>query len=533
MTAFLRHVLGIARALAACVLLLCACSERRDRGRPAPVYQGDLATLLERRCARCHAGSDATAGVRLDSYLDLFSCATDAGGGDAGATSRDSGPADAGAAAPGARLLAALERTDHRDLLDAGERARLGRWLALGAPLRERGIHEPGILDPRSRDWHGRLASVDGFGPLREAQRADACGRCHDGAPVQPTKDRAAAQGAPACTSCHREPEGVLACSTCHGDGAARAYPPRDRCLFPGSRPDAHDAHLRSVRIGGAPLVCSTCHPYADRSFQGHHADGFVDILLDRSRAGADAGLDLQTRRCAVACHDRGGAHPRPTFDDPGPMGCGDCHGSPPQDHYAGACDGCHVGPNADGTALPGTELHLNGRVDVGRGDGGASCGSCHGQGEDAMPQTAGHLLHRDTALSVQIACAECHTVPARINSEGHLDRGKRTPPDVVFGARARAFGQESSYEDGVCRNVACHGAGIGADPERALRWDERGSQQCSGCHGLPPGGEHPQDDRCASTICHGSAVQSGSPPVLTARGFAQHIDGKIDVGGR
>jgi predicted CxxxxCH...CXXCH cytochrome family protein len=150
------------------------------------------------------------------------------------------------------------------------------------------------------------------------------------------------------------------------------------------------------------------------------------------------------------------------------------------------------------------------------------------------MPPTLGHQLHATSRLGVQITCTECHVMPDLVTSAGHLDRGEVTPPDVVFGARASAFEQQPSFEAGVCRNVACHGAGVGENIERALRWDERGSHTCSGCHGLPPGGSHPQDNRCATAICHGNEVRIGDPtPTISESGRALHIDGVIQAGPR
>lgn len=509
------------------LVALGACRERRAQPAPAPVYDGDVASLLARRCTRCHGLADAAAEVVLDSYLALFSCGAD--GAPAIGRRGDAGGAQPDAGTAASALLAVLERDDHADLLAAPERARLAAWLTAGAPLRSHGVHAPGILDPRSRDWHGRLAAVERYAPLRVSARADACGRCHDGAPVVPRARTSAAADAPACNECHREPEGVLACGTCHGDGASRGAPPRDRCLFPdAAAADAHRAHLKPPRLGGAALVCGTCHPAADAALRERHADGFLDVMFDRARAGTAADFELETRRCAVACHDRGGARARPRFSETGPLGCGDCHGAPPAQHYPGACDGCHAEANADGSALRATVLHLNGEVDVGDGDG--SCGECHGQGDDPLPRSPSHELHRDSTLGVAIDCEDCHTVPEHVLDDGHLDRGAATPADVVFGARARAFAQQPSYRDGTCRDVACHGAGVGDDLERALRWDEPAAQGCSGCHGLPPAGDHPQDARCASTLCHGAAVSAGTPPQLTPLGRARHIDGKVDL---
>ncbi len=511
-------------------LLACACSEDRARELPRPVYEGDVAQLLALRCGDCHGADDAGAGYRIDEYLRTLACPPSSP--NTPATQPPSIDAGVSATAP---LLAVLERDDHRALLDAAERARLAAWVAEGAPLRDHGVHAPGILNPRSPEWHGRLAARERFAPLRDAKHPEACGRCHAGAPVTPRGSVQPAAGAPACTSCHAEPRGVLACGTCHGDGARRAFPPRDACLFEDARADdAHAVHAQATVLQASALPCSACHPKADATLSGSHADGTLEVHLDPMVAGEGARFDPDSRRCATYCHDHDGARARPRFDEPGPMTCGDCHGAPPAGHFAGACDGCHAEPNAKGTALRSTALHLDGHVDVGPANAnGSGCGTCHGQGEDPMPQSPSHRLHRTPQLTTPIACTECHVVPEKVTSRGHLDVGERTPPDVVFGPLARARGQSPSYDAGTCREVACHGAGLSEGLERALHWDERASGSCSGCHSLPPPAPHPQDQGCAAVACHGAEVQSGSPgPRLTEAGRAQHVDGAIDHGG-
>jgi predicted CxxxxCH...CXXCH cytochrome family protein len=483
------------------------------------VYEDDIAKIFAAHCAKCHAEDDAGAGFRVEGYLQMLGCVSPA------AAVPDAGPADDA----GVRLLDVLARKDHRRLLTAAELARVREWVRSGAPLHRSAVHQPGMLNPRSSHWHGRLAARARFAPLRDPKQPDACGRCHDGAPVRPSAILHPAAGAPACTTCHREPAGVLACGTCHGDGAAQAYGGRNACDQPSAAPDAHAAHLDSARLQSAVLQCKNCHPAADATLRGTHANGMIDLTLDVARAGKDARFYPDTGECAVRCHNQGGARARPRFDEAGPMGCGDCHESPPPDHYAGLCNRCHAEANADGTRLSGTRLHLNAKVDV--GDGREGCAFCHGEGGDPMPPTPSHLLHRSTLLTQPIACTECHVMPQTVTSAGHLDMGEVTPADVVFGERARARGQIPVYEGGTCRNVACHGSGLPNATDRQPRWDAPAAQRCTICHDLPPGGDHPQDASCASIACHGSEVRIGASPELTARGRKQHINGTIDVG--
>ncbi len=514
----MRHAPLLA-ACSAIVLLAGACREVRDPAAIAPAYDPEIEQLLRKRCVRCHGDTDAAAGYRLDAYAGVLGC-----------LERDSTRSAVEEGDAGVALLEALERTDHRRLLDAAQRGRLRAWVRRGAPLRDHGVHAPGILNPRSRDWHGQLAARDRFGPIRRASHPDACGRCHSGAPTTPERDHEPAPGATACTSCHAAASGVLACGTCHGDGGDRAHPPRDACAFPAPAHDAHRVHVESSALSAAfPLACTSCHPTADAALSGSHANGTVDVAFDPQVAGSEARFDPMSGICAVRCHQRGGTLETPRFDEPGPLGCTSCHGSPPDDHFAGPCTDCHREANASGTALTASTLHLNGRVDL--GDGGGTCGACHGQGEDPMPQTPSHVLHRETRLTAEVTCDECHAVPETVTSEGHLDRSVRDAADLRWGMRATARGQSPSYGSGGCREIACHGGGLAEGIERALTWDAQPGGSCAGCHGLPPAKAHPADDRCASVSCHGGEVSIGvGTNGVTDQGRALHINGIADT---
>lgn len=508
-------------ACTAVALAAVGCVDERTTIASAPIYEDEIAQLLGARCEKCHGVEDAGTSLRLDGYLRSLGCSQP----ESATLMQD----DAGAPLSDLRdLIDVLGRKNHADLLTPREQVRLRAWVLSDAPLHRAVVHAPGMLNPRSSNWHGRLAAGDRFSRLTDPKNPDACGRCHAGAPVTPAGIRHSAPGAPACTSCHAEPKGVLACGTCHGDGAAVAYGPRDDCGAPLRGADAHQAHVEGSRLGGEALQCESCHPASDAALRGKHANGMVDVVFDPARVGKGASFESGTGECAVRCHNQGGARARPRFDEREPMGCGDCHKQPPSDHYAGACDTCHVETDKTGSALRTNILHMNGKVDI--ADGSGRCGSCHGSGSDPMPATASHRLHRATTLTEVITCSECHVMPQAITSVGHLDIGEVTPADVVFGPRASARSQQPTYEAGTCRNIACHGAGLPDGIERALRWDEPSTVSCSGCHAAPPSGMHPQASTCASIVCHGSEVRAGTPAAITEGGRALHIDGKIDV---
>lgn len=513
------HAVCTLACAALAVLAMAGCSEERVPAQQAPAYEGDLDALLQARCGDCHEDDDAGADYRIDTYARALRCPK-------GAPDRPAAwQGDAGAP-----ILDVLDRPDHADLLSPQERERLTRWVEGDAPKRAGGVHAAGILNPRSPDWHGRLAARDRFAPITQRDDPEVCGRCHEGAPVTPPEVTAFAPGASACTSCHHEPEGVLACGTCHGDGAARAFPPRDRCAFAGPEHDAHRAHVTAGALRSEPLACGACHPSADATLSGSHANGTVEVRFDPRLAGDGASYDAESGTCSVSCHARGGARPTPRFGAAGPLTCDDCHSSPPEDHFAGECDRCHPGVNATGSALNDARFHLDGDVDLGAGGSTEICTACHGQGSDPMPRTGAHLAHAAAgALTAAIACQECHRVPSAVLSQGHLDRGEATPADVTFGTRAQARDRVPQYRAGTCSEVACHGAGLPDGPS-AVRWSGAAIDDCTSCHGLPPGGDHPASTSCATTLCHGDEVTAGSPPAITASGRALHIDGLIEA---
>ncbi len=257
----------------------------------------------------------------------------------------------------------------------------------------------------------------------------------------------------------------------------------------------------------------------------GLHGDGTVEIAFDPTVVPGEASYDRTTQTCAVYCHDQGGARPRPTWSETTPMACGDCHGSPPADHYAGACSNCHAEANATGTALIGGPLHLNGRVDLGNGSG--LCGACHGTGDSPWPSTGAHPPHQNPTLTVPLDCANCHVVPSTVLDPVHLDGTVH----VTFSGLATARGSLPTWDGMQCTNVACHGANL-ADPAAAPAWtDTSGVQgQCGACHGIPPT-EHTASTDCDRADCHGSEVSldaHGAPSIAPA-GLGLHIDGVVE----
>jgi hypothetical protein len=485
----------------AALALLASCDGRLLREQD-PVYVDDVSEILDTRCSECHSGPEAEAGWRVSSYLEVLGC-VESSGVPAVLPSDDTAP-----------LLSALDDEDHQGRFEPWERARLGAWVRAGTPARQFSVHDPGIIDPRSEAFHGKVLRDERWARMLEPDHPDTCGRCHDGAPVRPEGVVSSATRATACTECHSGDEGVLSCDTCHG-GGGRAYPIANPCFDGASESDAHAAHAEAGDVRAEGLSCEACHPERDTNLaSGEHGDGTVDVVLDPSVVGEEAHYDAEAKTCSVACHDRGGERPRPTWTEEGPMECDDCHGSPPEDHNPDACDRCHADVNADGDELSSIRLHLNGQVDL-RGVED-DCGACHGEGDDPWPDTDAHATHRSPDQGLALECAICHRVPEAVDDEGHLDDSSRA--EVVLSGIA---GEDASYdaEARTC-SVQCHDR-AGAQPRPA--WDDEGPLGCDDCHLSPPAEHNPT----ACDRCHAEAAPEGDR--LTS--FELHVNGAIDLG--
>lgn len=495
-------------------VLVAACSQTRMGAPQPPVYDADVAPIFQAHCVQCHGASNPAGGWVASPFLSAIACVA---------------PSNAAAALPPdgrAPILAALNEDPHRTLLSVAERATVTSWVASGARAFAAGVHAASIVDPRSAGFHGALLRASRWSPMLDASDPNACGRCHDGTPARPAGVTQAAPGAPSCLTCHTQAGGVLACPTCHG-AADKAYPPRDACFFPGDVGGAHAVHVEPSpeRAGGLP--CSTCHPVPGTPvIGGLHGDGVVQVAFDPTLVPGEASYDATRGACAVYCHDQGGAKTKVTWTDaPTPIGCGDCHASPPAGHFAGPCTGCHAEANATGTALSGGPLHLNGTIDL--GDGSGQCGACHGSGDSPWPVTAAHPAHQNPTLAAPIACSNCHVEPTTILDPVHLDGTVH----VNFAELATARGAQPVWNGSLCTNVACHGANL-ADPAAVPAWnDPTGAEAvCGACHGIPPS-QHTTSTSCDRSDCHGSEVtlQANGTPLISAGGAALHVDGIIE----
>jgi predicted CxxxxCH...CXXCH cytochrome family protein len=498
-----------------CISLVICCSEERASTPSPPVFDVDVAPILQASCATCHGTSSPAAGWSVTSYLSTIACVE---------------PSGAPATLPPstAPILTALGTAPHVGLLSGGDQGTLQTWVSAGAPAFAGTVHAPGIVDPRSSAFHGTLLRSQRWAQMLDPANPNACGQCHDGTPGPVPGVTFFAPGATACNTCHSDPLGPLACNTCHGSGA-RIYPPRDLCFFPGdaSTAGAHAAHVQPSEESASGVACQTCHPTptpGPTEMTGLHGNGTVDVTFDTTVVTPEASYDQATGACAVSCHDLGGQDPRPRWSDTTALGCNSCHLSPPLNHYPGPCNGCHGDTNAAGTALTGS-LHMSGQVVLGNGSG--LCGACHGTGANPWPTTAAHPGHENPTISLGVACASCHPVPTSITDPTHLDGIVH----VTFTGLALARGALPVWNGASCTSVACHGANL-ADPAGAPTWTDSSGDaaKCGACHGIPPS-QHTASTSCNRSDCHGSevALDGQGVPSITTSGETLHVNGVIN----
>jgi predicted CxxxxCH...CXXCH cytochrome family protein len=501
-------------------LLASACSSERAGPLSSPVFDVDIAPILEAHCVPCHSGPSPAAGWDATSFLGAIACIEPS---ETPVTLPSSGRAP---------ILSVLSTASHQAFLDAGDQATLQAWVVANAPAFASAVHTPDIIDPRAPGFHGALLRSQHWAQMLNANDPNACGTCHEGTPATPAGIELSAPGAPACTSCHDQPGGALACSTCHGSGSL-SFPPRDLCFFPEDAQTAgpHAAHVEPSEARTAGFGCATCHPTPPSNdvISGLHGDGIVEVTFDNSLIGPEASFNSTTGQCSVTCHDSGGLRPKPTWVVTTPMGCNDCHRSPPSNHYPGSCTNCHAEANANGTALTGGPLHLDGQVELGNGNG--TCGACHGTGSSPWPSTAAHPSHENPTITLPIACSSCHVVPSSLLAPGHLNG----VVSVQFAGLATARGSTPTWNGSTstCNGVACHGANLPETPAIVPVWtDPSGAAaKCGACHGIPPSSGHTASTDCGRADCHGGEVGETATgvPFITTAGLALHIDGIIE----
>ena len=361
-------------------------------------------------------------------------------------------------------------------------------------------------------------------------------------------------------------------CNLCHGNktaapiagDAAINAPPLDTLgntstNFRGV--GAHQSHMQSSSWH-AQVTCDQCHKIPTSVLSIGHVDHPLPAyVIFGNLAGSTAmwnGSTCTNTYCHGATLADGGGPAGGTATVPvwtvvngSQSQCGSCHGLPPPMPHPQIqdCGQCHSTMTAGGgLVITDPTRHIDGNLDVNTDQ---PCNTCHGSAgtptsngaainappKDSLGNTAttargvgAHQAHLNPAVQsfAPVLCQDCHTVPATVNSVGHIDHP--LPAYVKFSSRA---GSTPTWNGSACSNVYCHGAtlvdgstGAGGAATSPLWQKVDGSQaQCTSCHGNPPPLPHPQTADCGQ--CH-TDVTPGSP--TTFSNPAQHIDGNLQV---
>jgi predicted CxxxxCH...CXXCH cytochrome family protein len=174
----------------------------------------------------------------------------------------------------------------------------------------------------------------------------------------------------------------------------------------------------------------------------------------------------------------------------------------PNADPQAGCALGCH---GTDSSNAP--PMGLAGVTDT----------TSVGVGAHAQHMTVAPTWHR------QLACGDCHVVPADVSSPGHIDGDNKA--EVTFSMEA---GPNSTWSGTTC-TTGCHGNTTLGGSSPTPQWTKVDGTQatCGSCHSTPPPAPHPVDTNCGS--CH-PTIQPGS--LTTFLDPSSHINGVVEVTG-
>ncbi len=252
-------------------------------------------------------------------------------------------------------------------------------------------------------------------------------------------------------------------CNTCHLSPPGPPHPADDRCYA--CHAATVDADGETI-AGGAHFNETTDYAVVGCDIchgfppAAPHVDVTVCSPCHAASVTADDAIDW-----------KGGNHANGTVEAAvSAASCELCHGYPPADPHpqnddCGTCHGSTVG--ADGLLLADSDKHNNGEVDLLVAVG--SCDVCHG-----FPPADPH--------PAEAACAECHS--------GTVDDAGEFVGDA--------------HENGTVDLKMTPAA-------------------CGKCHSMPPGGDHPPKDNCAT--CHGCVADSDWNIITEG----MHINGKVD----
>lgn len=275
----------------------------------------------------------------------------------------------------------------------------------------------------------------------------------------------------------------------------------------------------------GGNALCGSCHAIniASGSHTLHLNVPGYDCLNCHDNAGS--GTDKHANR-NIDIEFSGAAGTGTYSQSPNPAGNGYgtcstlyCHGTlSPQwgaNTATTTCEKCH---GSAGTAAIGTFKDTAGNTS------GARVGA-----------HVGHLASTHNYTN-NVACNQCHGVPAGVTAAGHIDSA--LPVEFTWGVLATKNGTViPTYAGGTCSTTYCHGTGIGltgiSKPganNTAPAWGDTNyltgvaANDCAQCHGYPPGGGHPGATPSTCYICHPGVNNTGTGFTDTTT----HVDGIV-----
>ena len=319
------------------------------------------------------------------------------------------------------------------------------------------------------------------------------------------------------CTDCHalkgghgfNPKTGALEamCGTCHNPTGMAATPFVTNHVVEGGLTTVdcggcHDPHGPNTSkdpwgVSGEnrSLVRSDPRKFVDGAAKEAVFQDTGDYAYATVPAGQSYTAVCQTCHTATKYHTNTGVG---TDHNPG-VACTLCHNHEDGFQPTGACDACH---GSSGDPSPPKDLAGN-TATTARGVGA-------------------HRSHlQASGWHLEVACGDCHKVPATVSALGHMDSPQ--PAELTFSARAG----NTSWDGATCSGSACHGADLNAGgTNTAPTWTVvDGSQAaCGTCHGAPPPAPHPQSTNCG--LCHPN-MANGSPVFVSPQ---THIDGNLDV---
>ena len=246
--------------------------------------------------------------------------------------------------------------------------------------------------------------------------------------------------------------------------------------------------HGKDYTGGESGVACGKCHA----SYP--HPDGFSNDESENFHSSYIKTINWKITVCQ-SCHGTDYKGGRIN------VGCLSCHPGTPE-----GCTVCHGGVDNVSGAPP-EDMDGN-RLTTFRGVGA-------------------HTVHVSGGeLSSGFSCEVCHKVPGSFNETGHVDSD--LPAEVLFSGLAIEEDAGGVWNGTGCSGTYCHGGfelGVSGNSPKWTLVD--GTQAvCGSCHGLPPGGEHPDTSQC--NLCHDMVVDANNK----INDLTKHINGiqELDI---